>query len=273
MPAANALMFVAVVGFVLAFGSSSALSAAYGAAVIGTMFITTRARRRRGAHGVELVDAAHRGRVRRVLGSGRRLHPRQCNEDRQRRLGAARARGVDVRRLHHLARRTREATPRAARTRRAVDGVARVVGGGHASTGHGRVSREPCGLRADGAAAQPRAQSRLPRAHRDPASRDPANATPGSHRARLDRRAHARRACRARALRLHGNARRHRGATRRAPKGPAARRRELHVFPGLASRARDGRAADSPGSSRRLSRTCNGAARKPRSSSACRRNA
>ncbi len=41
VPAANAIMFVAVVGFVLAFGSSSALSAAYGAAVIGTMFITT----------------------------------------------------------------------------------------------------------------------------------------------------------------------------------------------------------------------------------------
>ncbi|RPI57499.1 MAG: potassium transporter Kup, partial [Lysobacterales bacterium] len=41
VPAANAIMFLAVVGFVLAFGSSSALSAAYGAAVIGTMFITT----------------------------------------------------------------------------------------------------------------------------------------------------------------------------------------------------------------------------------------
>jgi KUP system potassium uptake protein len=41
IPAANGIMFVAVVGFVLAFGSSSALSAAYGAAVIGTMFITT----------------------------------------------------------------------------------------------------------------------------------------------------------------------------------------------------------------------------------------
>jgi KUP system potassium uptake protein len=41
VPAVNAVMFVAVVGFVLAFGSSSALSAAYGAAVIGTMLITT----------------------------------------------------------------------------------------------------------------------------------------------------------------------------------------------------------------------------------------
>jgi KUP system potassium uptake protein len=34
-------MFVAVVGFVLAFGSSTALSAAYGASVIGAMLITT----------------------------------------------------------------------------------------------------------------------------------------------------------------------------------------------------------------------------------------
>jgi KUP system potassium uptake protein len=41
VPAANAAMFVAVVGFVLAFGSSSALSAAYGAAVVGTMLTTT----------------------------------------------------------------------------------------------------------------------------------------------------------------------------------------------------------------------------------------
>jgi KUP system potassium uptake protein len=41
VPAANAVMFVAVVGFVVAFGSSSALSAAYGASVIGAMIITT----------------------------------------------------------------------------------------------------------------------------------------------------------------------------------------------------------------------------------------
>jgi KUP system potassium uptake protein len=41
VPAANAIMFLAVVGFVVAFGSSSALSAAYGASVIGTMLITT----------------------------------------------------------------------------------------------------------------------------------------------------------------------------------------------------------------------------------------
>jgi KUP system potassium uptake protein len=41
VPAANGIMFLAVVGFVLAFGSSSALSGAYGASVIGTMLITT----------------------------------------------------------------------------------------------------------------------------------------------------------------------------------------------------------------------------------------
>jgi KUP system potassium uptake protein len=41
VPAANAVMLFAVVGFVLAFGSSSALSAAYGASVIGAMIITT----------------------------------------------------------------------------------------------------------------------------------------------------------------------------------------------------------------------------------------
>jgi KUP system potassium uptake protein len=41
VPAANLFMFVAVVLFVLLFGSSSALSAAYGASVVGTMIITT----------------------------------------------------------------------------------------------------------------------------------------------------------------------------------------------------------------------------------------
>jgi KUP system potassium uptake protein len=41
VPAANAVMFIAVVAFVLVFGSSSALSAAYGASVIGAMIITT----------------------------------------------------------------------------------------------------------------------------------------------------------------------------------------------------------------------------------------
>jgi KUP system potassium uptake protein len=41
VPAVNALMLVAVVLFVLGFRSSSALSGAYGAAVVGTMFVTT----------------------------------------------------------------------------------------------------------------------------------------------------------------------------------------------------------------------------------------
>jgi KUP system potassium uptake protein len=41
VPAANATMFFAAVGFVVAFGSSSALTAAYGASVIGAMIITT----------------------------------------------------------------------------------------------------------------------------------------------------------------------------------------------------------------------------------------
>jgi KUP system potassium uptake protein len=41
VPATNAFLFVAAVGFVLAFGSSSALTSAYGASVVGTMFITS----------------------------------------------------------------------------------------------------------------------------------------------------------------------------------------------------------------------------------------
>lgn len=41
VPAANVLMWIAVIALVLAFGSSSALASAYGAAVVGTMLITT----------------------------------------------------------------------------------------------------------------------------------------------------------------------------------------------------------------------------------------
>jgi KUP system potassium uptake protein len=41
VPSANVFMLVAVVLFVVGFGSSSALSAAYGASVVGTMLITT----------------------------------------------------------------------------------------------------------------------------------------------------------------------------------------------------------------------------------------
>ena len=41
VPAANFVMFLAVVGFVVGFGSSSALSGAYGSSVIGAMIITT----------------------------------------------------------------------------------------------------------------------------------------------------------------------------------------------------------------------------------------
>ncbi|HZO23913.1 MAG TPA: KUP/HAK/KT family potassium transporter, partial [Steroidobacteraceae bacterium] len=40
VPMVNMLLFLAVVAFVVGFGSSSALSGAYGAAVVGTMFIT-----------------------------------------------------------------------------------------------------------------------------------------------------------------------------------------------------------------------------------------
>ncbi|MBK7251184.1 MAG: KUP/HAK/KT family potassium transporter [Gammaproteobacteria bacterium] len=41
VPAANLLLFLAVIAFVLGFGSSSALAGAYGAAVVGAMLVTT----------------------------------------------------------------------------------------------------------------------------------------------------------------------------------------------------------------------------------------
>ncbi|MEZ5533179.1 MAG: KUP/HAK/KT family potassium transporter [Steroidobacteraceae bacterium] len=41
VPVVNALLLIAVMAFVLGFGTSGALSGAYGAAVVGTMFVTT----------------------------------------------------------------------------------------------------------------------------------------------------------------------------------------------------------------------------------------
>ena len=41
VPVVNWLVFIAVIGFVIGFGSSSALTGAYGAAVVGTMLVTT----------------------------------------------------------------------------------------------------------------------------------------------------------------------------------------------------------------------------------------
>ena len=143
VPAANAIMFLAVVGFVVAFGSSSALSAAYGASVIGAMIITTllgavvaRARWEWPLSRVVLVFGL-------FLVVDLAFLAGNVDEDRERRLGAADSGGGDVRGLHHVARRASEAATRAARARRAVDGAAGSVGGHDARARHGRVSREP----------------------------------------------------------------------------------------------------------------------------------
>ena len=98
-------MFVAVVLFVVGFGSSSALSAAYGASVVGTMLITTLLGALVARSLVELAVVARRRAVRRSAAGRPGLRRRQCHQDRRRRLGAAGARRRDVRDVHHLARR------------------------------------------------------------------------------------------------------------------------------------------------------------------------
>src|SRR5204863_460516 len=98
---------------------------------------------------------------------------------------------------------------------------------------------EPRGLRADRAAAQPRAQPRLSRADHHLESRGAQEPAPRPSVARVGRGAHAERARGARALRLHGDARRERGAARRAPTRPARPRTRLHGPLGLAPRARE----------------------------------
>ena len=60
VPIVNWLVFPAVVLFVVGFGSSDALGGAYGAAVVGTMLVTTILGRVRGRDAVELAEVAGR---------------------------------------------------------------------------------------------------------------------------------------------------------------------------------------------------------------------
>ena len=177
VPAANLFMFVAVVLFVLGFGSSSALSAAYGASVVGTMLITTLLGALVAGSHVELavwrvaalfglmllVDLAF------VAGNATKIA--------ERRLGAAGAGAL----MFAMFITWRDGRPalraRAGGARGAVVRSCRSCWRkAHEGARHRGVSREPLGLRADRAAAQPRAQPGPSRADRDPAHRDPAHA-------------------------------------------------------------------------------------------------
>ncbi len=86
VPATNAFMFFATCAFVVIFQGSSALSGAYGAAVNGTMVITTHARRDRRARGVEVADLA-RGRS--CSGCSASSTSRSCSATRPRSRAAA----------------------------------------------------------------------------------------------------------------------------------------------------------------------------------------
>ena len=186
VPATNTIMFIAVVAFVLGFGSSSAISGAYGASVIGTMLITTLL----GAVAAATAWKWPAWRIALVFGlfsRGRpRVRRRQRQQDPDRRLGAARARRRHVRRLRHLARRARAAARRTAaprgaarrncrrcsRTSTRVPGTAVFLVSHHGfvptallrNLEHNRVCHEN---------------------DRDPAPRDPAHAAPGPRLAQL----------------------------------------------------------------------------------------
>ena len=185
VPAVNGLMFVAVIGL------------RAGVPVVGRAVGSLRRRRdrhdgdhdapRRGrrAHRVAVARVAdRRGRSACSCSSTSRSSP--ATRPRSRAAAGCRccSRRIMFMGFDHLARRPRAAAASAAAPRGAVDRAAEAARGRDEGAGHGGVPREPQRLRADGAAAQPRAQPRLPRAHRDPESRDPAQ-----RRARIARRA------------------------------------------------------------------------------------
>ena len=157
-------MFFATCAFVLVFQGSSALSGAYGAAVIGTMVITTLLGADRGARRVEVAAVARRGSCsacsawsisRSSLGNATKIPsggwvPLALSAA----MFAVFVTWRDGRAL------LRERTAAAGRAARRAAGAAEDV---DPRAGHGRIPREPPGLRADRAAAQPRAQPRLPR--------------------------------------------------------------------------------------------------------------
>ena len=225
VPATNAFMFFATCAFVVIFQGSSALSGAYGAAVNGTMVITTllgaiaaraawkwplwRVVAVFGLFGV--VDLAF------VLGNATKIPSGGWIP-----LALSAAMFAVF-----VTWRDGRALLRAELQRRAVPiaELPTLLRGVDARARHRGIPREPPGLRADGDAAEPRAQPRLPREHRDPEPRDPAHAAPGRRVAQLPGGNLPRHPRRARALRLHGDAGRRRRARGRRAQGAAHRRR------------------------------------------------
>ena len=223
VPIVNWLVFPAVVLFVVGFGSSDALGGAYGAAVVGTMVVTTILGafvaatqwnwpmwRVGGLFGLLLVtDCAFvAGNLTKVPNGG--WIP----------LAAGRGAVPDI---HDLAQRA----PRTARGARQDGGAAqraRQAGGRRAPrAGHRRVPGEQREPRALGADPQHRAQRRRAPARHHPQRRDRRHAAPGSGAAAAHRGAGAGRALHHRALRLHGDPGRGRGLK-------ACRARGLRVF-------------------------------------------
>jgi hypothetical protein len=143
------------------------------------------ARRDRGACRVEVAAVARLARVRPVRPGRFRIHPRQRDQDPERRLDPAGAVGGHVRDVRHLARRPGAAARGTAEACGAARRTSDATQGRDPRAGHGSFPRKPPGLRADRAPAEHRPQPRLPREHRDPPPGNPALASPGPRLAQL----------------------------------------------------------------------------------------
>ncbi len=180
VPVVNALVFVAVCIFVVGFGSSDALGSAYGAAVAGTMTVTT-------LLGIVLASSRwHWAHWKVALAFGPLLLIDVT-------YGIANltkfAQGAWVPllfatlalwRVHDVAFRAPTATHGVARCRRLSQGSSRHAREGHARAGHGGVPGKRAALRPDGLAAQSGALPRRARADRVPQHGICAHAAPGS---------------------------------------------------------------------------------------------
>ena len=174
VPVVNALVFVAVCVFVVGFPAPRARSAAPTArrwparwsitTVLGAMVLARDA--------LEWPPGACALVFGPLLARRPGLPGRQPDQVRAGRLGAAAVRDGVVRRVHDLARRPPAAARGAAAPAPCRSGPAATARQGDARARHGRVPGERPALRADGAAAQPRAQPRRARAHRVPQHRD-----------------------------------------------------------------------------------------------------
>ncbi len=205
LPVVNWLVFLAVIAFVVGFGSSEALTGAYGAAVVGTMLVTTIL----GSFVAVTQWSWSKWSVGSLFGLLMIVDTifvaRQHDQSAEWRLDSTRAGGDPVHGLHDLAQRTAGAAGRARQDGSAASRSAEADRRNVSRPGHRSLSRQRPEHRTFGADPQHRAQWRRARAADHSQCGGDAHAAAGPGAARRDRGIAARRLPGPRALRVHGD--------------------------------------------------------------------